>query len=57
MYCTGVIQRVGREEMERTVVTNPLQAIKGKVAGVNIYKKQEVAYRFYGCEEPLRIGR
>lgn len=33
---SGAIQRVGREEMNAGVVTNPLQAIKGKVAGVNI---------------------
>ena len=35
---SGAIQRVGREEMNAGVVTNPLQAIKGKVAGVNITK-------------------
>ena len=35
---SGAIQRVGREDMNAGVVTNPLQAIKGKVAGVNIQK-------------------
>lgn len=35
---SGAIQRVGREEMNAGVVTNPLQAIKGKIAGVNIQK-------------------
>ena len=35
---SGAIQRVGREEMNAGVVVNPLQAIKGKVAGVNIQK-------------------
>jgi len=35
---SGAIQRVGREDMNVGVVTNPLQAIKGKVAGVNIQK-------------------
>lgn len=36
---SGAIQRVGREDMNVGVVTNPLQAIKGKVAGVNIQKQ------------------
>lgn len=35
---SGAIKRVGREEMNAGVVTNPLQAIKGKIAGVNIAK-------------------
>ena len=35
---SGAIQRVSRENMNAGVVTNPLQAIKGKVAGVNISK-------------------
>lgn len=35
---SGAIQRVGREDMNAGVVTNPLQAIKGKIAGVNIQK-------------------
>lgn len=35
---SGAVQKVGREEMNAGVVTNPLAAIKGKVAGVNIQK-------------------
>ncbi len=35
---SGAVQRIGREEMNAGVVTNPLSAIKGKVAGVNIQK-------------------
>jgi TonB-linked SusC/RagA family outer membrane protein len=35
---SGAIQKVGRENMNVGVVVNPLQAIKGKVAGVNISK-------------------
>ncbi len=35
---SGAIQRVGRDEMNAGVVVNPLQAIKGKIAGVNIQK-------------------
>jgi TonB-linked SusC/RagA family outer membrane protein len=35
---SGAIQRVGREEMNAGIVANPLQAIKGRVAGVNIQK-------------------
>ena len=35
---SGAVQRVGREEMNSGVVANPLAAIKGKVAGVNIQK-------------------
>ena len=35
---SGAVQKVGREEMNAGVVVNPLSAIKGKVAGVNIQK-------------------
>lgn len=35
---SGAVKRVGKEEMNAGIVTNPLQAIKGKVAGVNIQK-------------------
>lgn len=35
---SGAVQRVTREDMNAGVVNNPLQAIKGKVAGVNIQK-------------------
>lgn len=35
---SGAVQKVGREDMNSGVVTNPLAAIKGKVAGVNIQK-------------------
>ena len=35
---SGAVQKVGREEMNSGVVTNPLAAMKGKVAGVNITK-------------------
>lgn len=35
---SGAVQKVGREEMNAGVVVNPLAAIKGKVAGVNIQK-------------------
>lgn len=35
---SGAVQKVGREDMNTGVVANPLQAIKGKVAGVNIQK-------------------
>jgi TonB-linked SusC/RagA family outer membrane protein len=35
---SGVVQKIGRSEMNVGVVNNPLQAIKGKVAGVNITK-------------------
>ena len=31
-------KKVGREEMNAGVVVNPLAAIKGKIAGVNIQK-------------------
>ena len=44
-YATGsqrtisaAVQKVGREEMNAGVVVNPLAAIKGKIAGVNIQK-------------------
>lgn len=35
---SGAVQRVTRDDMNVGVVVNPLQAIKGKVAGVNISK-------------------
>lgn len=35
---SGAVQKVGRQEMNAGVVTNPLAALKGKVAGVNIQK-------------------
>ncbi len=35
---SGAVQKVGREDMNAGVVVNPLQAIKGKIAGVNIQK-------------------
>ena len=35
---SGAVQKVGREEMNAGVVVNPLAAIKGKIAGVNIQK-------------------
>lgn len=35
---SGAVQKVGREEMNAGVIVNPLSAIKGKVAGVNIQK-------------------
>ena len=35
---SGAVQRVTKEDMNAGIVTNPLQAIKGKVAGVNISK-------------------
>ena len=35
---SGAVQKVGREEMNSGVVVNPLAAMKGKVAGVNIAK-------------------
>lgn len=53
---SGAIQRVGREEMNAGVVTNPLQAIKGKVAG-ETSQRQEVTLPLRlpsVCEEPLR---
>ena len=33
-------KNVGREEMNAGVVVNPLAAIKGKIAGVNIQKSR-----------------
>lgn len=36
---SGAVQKVGREEMNAGVVVNPLAAIKGKIAGVNIQKQ------------------
>lgn len=35
---SGAVQKVGREDMNAGIVNNPLEAIKGKVAGVNIQK-------------------
>jgi len=35
---SGAVEKVGREEMNAGVVVNPLDALKGKVAGVNIQK-------------------
>lgn len=35
---SGAVQKVGRDDMNVGMVNNPLQAIKGKVAGVNITK-------------------
>ena len=35
---SGAVQKVGRDEMNAGVVVSPLQAIKGKIAGVNIQK-------------------
>ncbi len=35
---SGAVEKVGREDMNAGVVVNPLDAIKGKVAGVNIQK-------------------
>lgn len=35
---SGAVQKIGREEMNAGVVVNPLAAIKGKIAGVNIQK-------------------
>lgn len=35
---SGAVKKVGREEMNAGVVVNPLDALKGKVAGVNIQK-------------------
>ena len=35
---SGAVQKVGREEMNSGVVVDPLGALKGKVAGVNIQK-------------------
>ena len=39
---SGAVQKVGREEMNAGVVVNPLSAIKGKVAGVKIFRKPVV---------------
>ena len=35
---SGAVEKVGREEMNAGVIVNPLDALKGKVAGVNIQK-------------------
>ena len=35
---SGAVEKVGREDMNAGVVVNPLDALKGKVAGVNIQK-------------------
>ena len=35
---SGSVEKVGRDQMNAGVVVNPLQSIKGKVAGVNIQK-------------------
>lgn len=35
---SGAVEKVSRKDMNTGVVANPLQAIKGKVAGVNIMK-------------------
>ena len=35
---SGAVQKVGREEMNTGIIANPLDALKGKVAGVNIQK-------------------
>ncbi|MDR2466907.1 MAG: SusC/RagA family TonB-linked outer membrane protein [Prevotellaceae bacterium] len=35
---SGAVQKIGRDDMNAGVVVNPLQAIKGKAAGVNISK-------------------
>lgn len=35
---SGAVEKIGRQDMNTGVVPNPLQAIKGKVAGVNIVK-------------------
>jgi TonB-linked SusC/RagA family outer membrane protein len=35
---SGAVEKVGREKMNAGVVVNPLDALKGKVAGVNIQK-------------------
>ena len=35
---SGAVQKIGRQEMNAGVVVNPLAAIKGKIAGVNIQK-------------------
>ncbi len=35
---SGAVEKIGREEMNAGVVVNPLDALKGKVAGVNIQK-------------------
>ena len=35
---SGAVQKVGRKEMNAGIIANPLSAIKGKVAGVNIQK-------------------
>ena len=35
---SGAVQKVGRKEMDAGIIANPLSAIKGKVAGVNIQK-------------------
>ena len=35
---SGAVQKIAREDMNVGVVANPLQAIKGKMAGVNISK-------------------
>lgn len=35
---SGAVEKVGREDMNTGIVANPLQSIKGRVAGVNIMK-------------------
>ncbi|WP_352405277.1 SusC/RagA family TonB-linked outer membrane protein [Petrimonas sp.] len=35
---SGAVEKVGREDMNAGVIVNPLDALKGKVAGVNIQK-------------------
>ncbi len=35
---SGAVQKVGKEDMNSGIVSSPLQALKGKVAGVNIQK-------------------
>ncbi len=35
---SGAVEKIGREDMNAGVVSNPLDALKGKVAGVNIQK-------------------
>ena len=36
---SGAVEKVGREDMNAGVIVNPLDALKGKVAGVNIHRR------------------
>jgi outer membrane receptor for Fe3+-dicitrate len=38
---SGAVQKVSQKDMNAGVVVNPLDALKGKVAGVNIRRPEE----------------